>query len=167
MDGKDIGTSVSSAVVGSSLGFFILSPFTLFMTKVILLDVAVEELNLWGLFWPKERVWAVIFTYFGGSIGLAFGMLYCEIRKKNQEILQAENRFRDYVFEVADGLRNPLQIFMGHLEDFDTSNFDAEQARKFKTLLEANELVDSNIVRLTKLDGGNQEVEGLQHFRDN
>jgi PAS domain S-box-containing protein len=82
-----------------------------------------------------------------------------EKRKLEQEKLEAKDetirqmkRHEKYVFDVADRLRNPLQIFMGHLEDFDTSNFDQEQKRRFQVILEASRLVEENIKKLTERD---------------
>jgi signal transduction histidine kinase len=73
-----------------------------------------------------------------------------ELEGIKTECRRLEGLLRDYAFDVSDSLRNPLQIFIGNLEGFDTSNFTPEQLNRFKNLLESSRLVERNIERLTK-----------------
>jgi PAS domain S-box-containing protein len=68
------------------------------------------------------------------------------------EIIRQMKYHEEYVFDVADRLRNPLQVFSGLLEDFDTSNFTDEQKREFHEIQKASGLVGENIKKLTKRD---------------
>jgi hypothetical protein len=67
--------------------------------------------------------------------------------------LEAERAYRAYVFSVADGLRNPLQIFKSYLEVFDRSNFTEEQETMFRKIQDATRRVEENIRELTEEEG--------------
>lgn len=79
--------------------------------------------------------------------------LEMETLRARDETIKQMRRHEDYVFDVADGLRNPLQVFMNHLAEFDTTNFSGDQAKSFDVILEALRLVEQNIKRLTKREG--------------
>jgi CheY-like chemotaxis protein len=84
-------------------------------------------------------------------------------RRLNEEIEErkrAEKQFRDYVFDVADSLRNPLQVFKGNLENFDTSNLNPGQLKMFKEIQNASKLAEINIKRLTIINSKGQDSGG-------
>lgn len=74
------------------------------------------------------------------------------LKAKIESILklrEAERDLTDYILEVADATRNPMQIFTAHLEDFDTSALTEEQKSNFNEILKAGTLVAENIKMLT------------------
>lgn len=270
---KPIKIPVSMGVVGGLSGYFLFSPFAMYISHIVHTDMPVHEMSVWEVFKPELLMWSIPFTLFGGAIGLVLGLLYHNVRERAAEVresrdyiklvlnsmgegmvtinkdlrivsvnrayldqvggteeevvgepcyrishkldkpcyevgedcpvkevfdtgepaayvhihhdkdggeihvklnaypiedpeegatqvlkiseditqrIRAEEDFRNYVFEVADGLRNPLQIFKGFLEDFDTSNFNEEQKMRFRHILKASEITEENIKRLTR-----------------
>jgi hypothetical protein len=92
-----------------------------------------------------------------------------EVEKKRQE---AEAALRRCGSDVADGLRNPLQVFIAFLEDFDTSNLTPEQIIKFNAIMEASRVAEENIMRLTgpwqPVEDGKVMAEAmLERFKGN
>jgi len=75
------------------------------------------------------------------------------VDERTSELLETIDRHESYIFSVADGLRNPLQVFLGNLETIDTSNFTPEQKRAHQNIRAAAELLQENITLLTERVG--------------
>lgn len=71
-----------------------------------------------------------------------------EHSEEDRELI--ERALGDYVFDVSDGLRNPLQVVMGYLEGFDTTNLNDEQRKQFKGIMDAGRDAKNNVEMLTE-----------------
>jgi PAS domain S-box-containing protein len=71
------------------------------------------------------------------------------VEERTAELEATLKRHESYVFSVADGLRNPLQVFVGNIEEIDTSNFTPEQKKTFTRIKNAADLLQENISLLT------------------
>jgi K+-sensing histidine kinase KdpD len=75
------------------------------------------------------------------------------LHRRTVELQKTLNRHESYIFSVADGLRNPLQVFLGNIESMDTSNFTEEQKRVFHDIKKAARRLEANIANLTDRRG--------------
>jgi PAS domain S-box-containing protein len=75
------------------------------------------------------------------------------LEKENLEVrdqvIQEMKYHEDYVSEIAHRLRNPLQLLMGHLEFFESSNLSAEQKSALKAIRESLVKIGEGIKKLT------------------
>lgn len=71
------------------------------------------------------------------------------LRAKNKTIEQLR-RHRRYVDEVADSLRNPLQVFKGNLELIDPGSLPPKERGLFRKVLESSREVEKKIKELTR-----------------
>lgn len=142
---EKLKTYLFSTFLGAIIGYTILSPLTMYISS----QVFAVQIEVWEALRLEMRSWSMPFTFFGGAVGLSFGILYNEIIETTNQRMRAEQDFRDYVFEVADNLRNPLQVFLAYLDEFETSNFTGDQKRHFEKIMDATNLVSKNIEKLT------------------
>ena len=88
-------------------------------------------------------VGSIIMGYFWWKSGL-------ESRRARDEKFREMENHREYVNEVADSLRNPLQVMKGHLELFDRGGLTSEQENQFDTIADVCGEIETNVKKLTR-----------------
>jgi len=96
--------------------------------------------------------------YFFVFGSLLMGFLWWEAghgyRVEKEAKLEEMKRHREYVDEVADNLRNPLQVIKGHFEIFDRRGLSKEQEKQLDLIVKTCREIESNVKKLTKGPGG-------------
>jgi PAS domain S-box-containing protein len=102
--GKKISLPIIVAVAGASFGYFVISPFAMYVAHLIHMDSPIHEMTISDVFTPELFFWAASFTIFGGAIGLAMGLLLQRIRERT-EGTKKEKEYADLVVNsMHDGM---------------------------------------------------------------
>lgn len=68
---------------------------------------------------------------------------------EKDRLIEEMKRHREYVFEVADRFRNPLQVLQGYLELFDKEDLNQEQKNMLKNIGESARHLEEWVKKLT------------------
>lgn len=90
-----VRTPVKIAILCAVLGYFILSPFTMYMSHHEHENIAEHEMSLWNVFGLEFILWSLTFTVFSGVCGFGIGLLYQKIVEKTEALKESEERFRE------------------------------------------------------------------------
>jgi signal transduction histidine kinase len=74
-------------VLCAAFGYFVLSPFAMYMYHAVHMDFPLHEMTVMDVFTPELLSWSLPFAVFGGLVGAIIGMMYLR-RKKVEEALQ-------------------------------------------------------------------------------
>jgi PAS domain S-box-containing protein len=95
-----------------------------------------------------------LFLHWGSSLILSdSGNLEKLVEDRTLELKKAHELHESYIFSVADGLRNPLQVFMGELELMETGNLNPEQLESIEVIQRYCDKLKENIFFLTNRAG--------------
>lgn len=71
------------------------------------------------------------------------------VEKRTRQLEEAHKRHDSYIFNVADGLRNPLQVLTGYVELMNTGGLDKDQKECFGYIKKSCNNLEEKIVFLT------------------
>jgi len=155
-----IGKNPFNLAVGSAglfmVGFYLLLEYLEYGGMGLYTHIVQESLIEHGLIFlliPLFAALGYVMEKRQRFIGQYFENLEQTVAERTAKLQEIIDRHESYIFSVADGLRNPLQVFMGNLEYMDTSNFTPEQERIFNDIKGAGELLRENITLLTERVG--------------
>ena len=96
-------------VFGSAFGYFVLSPFAMYMYHAVHMDLPLHEMTALDVFTPELLPWSLPFAAFGGVVGAIIGTMYLT-RKK------AEDKLKKYTKELeeANKLKGIFTDIMRH-----------------------------------------------------
>lgn len=162
-------------LLGLAIGYFLLSPFAMFVSDRVHCKMSTEEMNMmfsspWvsvsEVFKPHLIVWALMFSVFTGIIGLLVG-LYLKAERKyfhklndSYKHLQQLERLKDSLTHMmVHDLSNPLTAIDGSIQflkaDPSYNKASAEQKDIFKSAssgLQEMRIMISNILDVSKME---------------
>jgi PAS domain S-box-containing protein len=120
------------ALAGAILGYFILSPFAMYMSHIVHMDMPVNELGISDVFGPEFFPWALPFTLFGGAIGLIIGILYCRVRERTEGIKKEKEYTEQVVNSMNEGMLvvdKDFKILSANKAFLETSGYSISEVR--------------------------------------
>lgn len=85
-------------VFGAAFGYFVLSPFAMYMSHAVHMKMPAHETGISHVFRPELLQWSLPFAAFGGVVGVIIGTMY--IRRK-----KAEDKLKKYTIELEESNR--------------------------------------------------------------
>jgi len=161
-------------LLGLAIGYFLLSPFAMFVSDMVHSKMSMEEMdkmfsNPWvsvtEVFKPHLIIWALMFSVFAGIIGLLVG-LYLKTERKYLHKLDESYRHLQQLEHLKDSLThmmvhdlsNPLTAIDGSIQFLKADplcNVSAEQKDIFKSAssgLQEMRIMISNILDVSKME---------------
>ncbi len=89
------------AFAGAAIGYFVLSPFAMYISHITHLATPVHEMTLEEVFTSNFLLWTLSFTLFGAAIGLVIGLLYQRVRERTEGVKKSKN-YLDLVLDSMD-----------------------------------------------------------------
>jgi len=162
-------------LLGLAIGYFLLSPFAMFVSDMVHSKMSMEEMNRmfsspWvsvsEVFKPHLIVWALMFSVFNGIIGLLVGLYLKAERRYLRKLddsykhLQQLERLKDSLTHMmVHDLSNPLTALDGSIQflkaDPSYNKASAEQKDIFKSAssgLQEMRIMISNILDVSKIE---------------
>ncbi|MBU2560341.1 PAS domain-containing sensor histidine kinase [archaeon] len=94
------------ALAGAVIGYFILSPFAMYMSHSVHLVMPAHEMGISDVFAIELFLWALPFTLFGGAIGLIIGLLYQRVKDRTEGI----KKEKEYTEQVVDSMNEGMLV---------------------------------------------------------
>ena len=161
-------------LLGLAVGYFLLSPFAMFVSDMVHSKMSMEEMdkmfsNPWvsvtEVFKPHLIIWALMFSVFAGIIGLLVG-LYLKTERKYLHKLDESYRHLQQLEHLKDSLThmmvhdlsNPLTAVDGSIQFLKADplcNVSAEQKDIFKSAssgLQEMRIMISNILDVSRME---------------
>jgi PAS domain S-box-containing protein len=92
------------AVAGAVFGYFVLSPFSMFMAHEVHINYPMHQMTISEVFKLELLQWTLPFTFIGGILGFLWGILFQRVREKSEEIKKEKEYTEQIVNSMDEGL---------------------------------------------------------------
>jgi PAS domain S-box-containing protein len=92
------------AVAGAVFGYFVLSPFSMFMAHEVHINYPMHQMTISEVFKSELLQWTLPFTVIGGILGFLWGILFQRVREKSEQVKKEKEYTEQIVNSMNEGL---------------------------------------------------------------